>query len=159
MYLIDSYSSFMNYYLFYFRCTYYSVSVICDYIYLLYMFSFAKFKLTTRYFEQFNSGMSVYLYTYNGCEWSKIPGPYSWYQSSGSSRQNLTYRVNVFTESLSFEFQSLPSESISLIFGTFPTVPNFIRVPHYSSPFNSGAPHNSILNDIYNRSAVSPNFE
>ena len=81
MYFIYSYSSFMNYYLFYFRCIYYSVSVICDYIYLLYMFSFAKFKLTTRYFEQFNSGMSVYLYTYNGCEWSKIAGRYSWYQS------------------------------------------------------------------------------
>src|SRR5574338_1131108 len=105
------------------------------------MFSFAKFKLTTRYFEQFNSGMSVYLYTYNGCEWSKILGRYSWYQSFGSSRQNSTYRVNVFTESLSFEFQSLLSDLISLNFGTFPTVPNFIRVLHYSSSSNSGAPH------------------
>ena len=108
MYFIYSYSSFMNYYLFYFRCIYYSVSVICDYIYLLYTFSFAKFKLTTRYFEQFNCDISVFLYTYNGCEWSKISCRYSWYQSFGSSRQNLTYRVNLFTESLSFEFQSLP---------------------------------------------------
>ena len=38
---------------------------------------FCQFKLTTRYFEQFNSGMSVYLYTYNGCEWSKISGHYT----------------------------------------------------------------------------------
>src|SRR5574338_510019 len=100
------------------------------------MFSFAKFKLTTRYFEQFNSGKSVYLYTYNGCEWSIMAGRYSWYQSFGSSRQNLTYRVNVFTESLSFEFQSLPFDSIPLNFGTFPAVSKFIRVLHYSSSFN-----------------------
>ena len=98
----------MNYYLFYFRCIIkYSVSVICDY-YLLYIMRFAKFLFSTRYFEQFNSGMSVYLYTYNGCEWLKIPGCYSWYQSFGSSRQNSAYGVNVFTESLSFEFESLP---------------------------------------------------
>src|SRR5574338_661264 len=116
------------------------------------MFSFAKFKLTTRYFEQFNSGMSVYLYTYNGCEWSKNVVRYSWYQSFGSSRQNSTYRVNVFTESLSVEFQSLPFDSIPLNFGTFSTVPNFIRVPYYSTSLNSGAPHTSIFNDISNRS-------
>src|SRR5574338_445222 len=110
MYLIYSYSSFMNYYLFYFRCIYYSVSVICDYIYLLYMFSFAKLKLTTRYFEQFNSGMSVYLYTYNGCEWLKISGRYSWYQSFGFEA-NSAYGVDLFTESLSFEFESFPLDS------------------------------------------------
>src|SRR5574338_1563934 len=140
MYFIYSYSSFMNYYLFYFRCTYYSVFVICDYLFIVYV-QFCQFKLTARYFEQFNAGMSVYLYTYNGCEWSKMAGRYSWYQSFGSSRQNSTYRVNVFTESLSFEFQSLPFDSIPLNFGTFPAVPNFIRVPHYSSSSNSGAPH------------------
>src|SRR5574338_1072538 len=135
MYFIYSYSSFMNYYLFYFRCTYYSVSVNYDYLFTVYV-QFCQFKLTTRYFEQFNSGMSVYLFTYNGCAWSKIAGRYSWYQSFGSSRKNLTYRVNVFTESLSFEFQSLPFDTIPLNFGPFPSVSKFIRVLHYSSSFN-----------------------
>ena len=54
---------------------------------------------------------------------------------------------NLFLWLNSFEFWNVPS------------VPKFIRVLHYSSSFNSGAPHNSILNDIYNRSAVSPIFE
>ena len=37
MYLICIYSSFMNYYLFYFRCIIiYSVSVICDFIYCIF---------------------------------------------------------------------------------------------------------------------------
>lgn len=41
----------------------------------------------------------------------------------------------------------------------FPTVPKFIRVPYYLSSFYSGATHNSTSNDLYNESAVSPNFK
>ena len=91
-----------------------------------------------------------------GCEWLKILGRYSWYQSFGSSRQNSAYGVDVFTESLPFEFESLPSDSIPLNFGTFLSVPKSIRIPHYSSSFDSGAFHNSTSNDLSSESAVTP---
>ena len=42
--LIYFHSSFMNYYLFYFHCISYSVSMFCDF-YLLYVLRFAKFYL------------------------------------------------------------------------------------------------------------------
>ena len=74
--LIFLYSSFMNYYFFCFRCTIITLCLWFYDFYLLYILRFAKFLFTTRYFEQFNSGMSVYLYTYNGCEWLKISGCY-----------------------------------------------------------------------------------
>ena len=73
-----------------------------------------------------------------------------------SSRQNSAYGVNVFTESLSFEFESLPFDSIPLNFGTFPTVPKSIRIPHYSSSFDSGVTHNSASNDLSSESAITP---
>ena len=72
----------------------------------------------------------------------------------GCSRQNFTYRVNIFTESLSFEFQSLPLTQFLWILER--SLGSEIHsCPHYSSS-NSGVSHNSILNGIYNRSAVSP---
>ena len=89
----------MNYYFFVSAALYYSVSVICDYLFTVYD-EFAKFLFTMRYFEQIKSDMC-------GCEWLKISGRYSWYQSFGS-RQSLAYIVNLFTESLSFELESLP---------------------------------------------------
>ena len=72
--LIYLYSSFMNYYFFYFRCI--ILLCVCDlWLYLFTVYSeICQILFTMRYFEQFNSGMSVYLYTYNGCEWSKNGG-------------------------------------------------------------------------------------
>ena len=47
-------------------------------------------------------------------------------------------------------------DSIPLNFGTFHTVPKSIRIPHYSSSFDSGAFHNSASNDLSSESVVTP---
>ena len=146
----------MNYYLFFFRYIFiYSVSVICDFIYCIF-WDLPNFYLQ-RGILSYPIPARVSTYTFimdaNGWKYRVVTvGIRALVAIGKTQHMEWMYLQNHFHSSLNlFLFDSIP-----LNFGTFPTVPKSIRIPHYSSSFDSVAFHNSASNDLSSESAVTP---